>query len=88
MYRGGKPTRDKDGKIVRAAQYQNKLASGTVARVMANRKWFGNTRVIGQKELDSFRDAMAAKKDDPYTILLRQNKLPMSLLTDHAKVWV
>jgi len=86
MYRGGKPTRDKKGKVIRAAQYQTKLDSGTMARVQANRRWFENTRVIGQNELDSFRDAMASKKDDSYTVLLHQNKLPMSLLTDHAKV--
>ena len=29
---------------------------------------------------------MASKTDDPYTFLMRQNKLPMSLLTDSVKV--
>ncbi|KAL3900948.1 MAG: hypothetical protein SGCHY_000982 [Lobulomycetales sp.] len=86
MYRGGKPTRDRKGKIVVEAQFQKKLASGTVARVQADRRYFENVRVIGQKELDNFREAMADKKDDAYTVLLRQNKLPMSLITDHAKV--
>lgn len=45
-----------------------------------------NTRVIGQKELESFREAMKDKVNDPYTVLLRQNKLPMSLLTDSTKI--
>jgi nuclear GTP-binding protein len=44
-----------------------------------------NTRVVGQKELEHFREAMSTKVNDPYTVLLRQNKLPMSLLTDPQK---
>ncbi len=47
-----------------------------------------NTRVVGQKELEHFREAMSTKMNDPYTVLLRQNKLPMSLLADHKKVCV
>lgn len=47
-----------------------------------NRKWFGNTRVIGQKELDTFRDTMSTLKKDPYSFVVKQNKLPMSLLAD------
>jgi nuclear GTP-binding protein len=33
--------RDPNGKIVKAAPFQGKLASGTVARVEPHRKWFG-----------------------------------------------
>ncbi|KAJ3122803.1 GTPase required for pre-60S ribosomal subunit nuclear export and maturation [Nowakowskiella sp. JEL0407] len=85
LYKGGKPTRDKDGVIVKEAQFQNKLPSGTVSRVAPNRRWFENTRVIGQEELTKFREAMSVKANDPYTFLLRQHKLPMSLLQDPAK---
>jgi len=46
----------------------------------------GNTRVIGQKQLEAFREAMSTQANDPYTFLLRQNKLPMSLLVDNAKI--
>jgi nuclear GTP-binding protein len=53
-----------------------------MSRIDANRKWFGNTRVIGQKELETFRDAMSEMKKDPYQFVVRQNKLPMSLLSD------
>lgn len=42
----------------------------------------GNTRVISQKALDHFRTSLAGKKDDPYSVLLRRNKLPMALLDD------
>ena len=44
----------------------------------------GNTRVISQTALDHFRTSLATKKDDPYSVLLRRNKLPMALLDDAA----
>ena len=44
----------------------------------------GNTRVISQTALDHFRTSLSAKKDDPYSVLLRRNKLPMALLDDAA----
>ena len=45
-------------------------------------RWFGNTRTIGQKQLEQFRDAIVEKKKDPYAMVLNQAKLPMSLLQD------
>ena len=45
-------------------------------------RWFGNTRVISQDALQSFRDAMAERASDPYQVLLKTNKLPMSLVRD------
>lgn len=42
----------------------------------------GNTRVIAQDALQNFREAMAAKASDPYQVLLKTNKLPMSLLKE------
>ena len=42
MYKsGGKAIRDKSGKIVRAAPFQSTLASGTMARIQPDRRWFG-----------------------------------------------
>ena len=35
---------------------------------------------IGQAQLDKFRTEMEAKRADPYAVLLKQSKLPMSLL--------
>ncbi|KAI8799747.1 NUC091 domain-containing protein [Cladochytrium replicatum] len=86
MYKSGAPVRNAAGKIVKDADYQRRLPSGTVSRVAPNRKWFENTRVVGQKELTAFREAMTEKLNDPYSFLLRQNKLPMSLVTDPTKV--
>lgn len=82
ILKGGKAKRDKTGKIVKAAKYASSVPTQRVARVDPNIKWFGNTRVIGQKELDNFKEAINNKLSDPYKVLLHQNKLPMSLLTD------
>lgn len=41
--------------------------------------------MIGQKALEDFRESLSAKVDDPYQVLLKQNKLPMSLLQDSTK---
>jgi nuclear GTP-binding protein len=58
------------------------VAPGTVARVEPNRRWFGNTRVISQRELEQFREAVVEARKDPYTFIMRQNKLPMSLIKE------
>lgn len=79
---GGKAIRSRDGRIVKPAPLQSRLPSGTVARIEPDRRWFGNTRVIDTAQLQAFRDGMAQAQRDPYALVLRQNKLPMSLLTE------
>ncbi|KAK3300546.1 NUC091 domain-containing protein [Chaetomium fimeti] len=80
MYKDGKATRNKEGKIVQAASYQSREIPKAV--VEPNRRWFTNTRVISQDTLKSFREAIAEKEKDPYSVLLKSNKLPMSLIRD------
>lgn len=80
MYKTGRAVRNAKGEIIRAAALQS--TDALVARVDPNRKWFGNTRVIAQDALAHFRDAMGDKKHDTYLVLLRRNKLPMSLLDE------
>lgn len=80
MLKGGRAVRNAKGEIVKEARYQSSKADP--ARVEPNRKWFGNTRVVGQKQLDVFKDEMQKKVQDPHLVLLRQNKLPMSLISD------
>ncbi|KAF7256572.1 hypothetical protein EG68_06597 [Paragonimus skrjabini miyazakii] len=80
VYRNFKAKRDKKGKIIRPAPFQNTLPSGTVSRVEPNRRWFGNTRVISQSALQNFKEAM--KVQNPYEIILKQTKLPVSLLDE------
>ncbi|KAJ3006171.1 GTPase required for pre-60S ribosomal subunit nuclear export and maturation [Thoreauomyces humboldtii] len=86
MLKGGKATRNAAGEIIKEADFQSRLKSGTMARVQPDRRWFENTRTIGQNALTAFREAMATRADDPYTFIMRQNKLPMSLLTDATKI--
>ena len=80
----GKAQRNARGDITKAASYQSREAP--VARVEPNRKWFNNTRVISQDALDSFRSAIQAQAADPTSYLLKQNKLPMSLINEPKNV--
>ena len=80
MFKDGKAQRNAAGKVTQAASYQSRELPK--ARVEPNRKWFGNTRVISQDALNSFREAMAERASDPYQVLLKSNKLPMSLIRD------
>ena len=82
MRRGGKASRDSRGRIVQDAKFQKSTPDAPVARVQPDRRWFGNTRVISQGELESFRAEMGKRVNDPYQVLLRRSKLPLSLLTD------
>ncbi|KAI0275442.1 NUC091 domain-containing protein [Gloeopeniophorella convolvens] len=84
MLTGGKAVRDRDGKIVQAAAFQKGEDETTPGRVQPDRRWFGNTRVISQTALDHFRTSLQTRQHDPYSVLLRRNKLPMQLLDDAA----
>jgi nuclear GTP-binding protein len=80
-----KPIRNRDGEFISGA-YMSRIADERVKRVAPNRAWFGNTRVVGQKELEHFREEMSNKINDPYTVIMRSKKLPMGLLNDPFKV--
>lgn len=80
MYKGGKSVRNRKGEILRAASLQD--ATVPTARVQPDRRWFGNTRVISQDALQHFRDALGDTEKNSYQVLLRRNKLPMSLLDE------
>ncbi|EHB03013.1 Nucleolar GTP-binding protein 2 [Heterocephalus glaber] len=81
MYRQ-KERRNSCGKVIKPLQYPSTVASGTVARVEPNIKWFGNTRVIKQSSLQKFQEEMDTVLKDPYKVVMKQSKLPMSLLHD------
>ncbi|KAH7353937.1 NGP1NT domain-containing protein [Plectosphaerella cucumerina] len=80
MYKDGKPQRNAAGDITKDAVFQSRDVPS--ARIEPNRKWFGNTRVISQESLTAFRTAMAEKASDPYQVLLKTNKLPLSLIRE------
>lgn len=85
MLNGGKAVRDRDGKIIEAAAFQKGEKDALPGRIQPDRRWFGNTRVISQTALDHFRTALSQHKADPYSVLLKRNKLPMGLLQDESK---
>ena len=59
MFKGGKPVRNAQGDIVKAASFQSKEIPK--ARVEPNRRWFGSTRVIAQDALAEFRQRIGSK---------------------------
>ena len=86
MYKyGGKAIRNKGGKIIKPAPFQNRAKSGEMGRVEPNRKWFGNTRVIAQSSLQKFQEEMGQVTNDPYKVVMRRSKLPVSLLQERRK---
>ncbi|KAF2140962.1 uncharacterized protein K452DRAFT_288354 [Aplosporella prunicola CBS 121167] len=80
MFKDGKAQRNARGDITKAASYQSR--DKPQARIEPNRKWFTNTRVISQESLAAFRTAINEHASDPYSVLLKSNKLPMSLIRD------
>lgn len=46
----------------------------------------GNTRVIGQEQLQKFQKNMGKAVKDPFQVVMRQTKLPVSLLSEKSKV--
>ena len=91
MYSNGKAIRNKEGKVVggqfmmgdRAGDTKINAATG---RIAPDRRWFGNTRVVGATELDRFREEMTEKVADPYSVVLKRKKLPMGLLRDATEL--
>ena len=90
MYRSGKPLRNEDGKVIGGSLMMGNKAGGkdipNAARIAPDRRWFGNTRTMSQKELDNFREEMTLKEADPYSVVLRRKKIPMALLQDSEKI--
>ncbi|CAM9290266.1 unnamed protein product [Pylaiella littoralis] len=90
MYKA-KGIRDKKGKLIGGAYMMKNRAgdqaiTGESGRVAPDRRWFGNTRIIKQEELDKFREEMSTRSTDPYSVVLRRKKLPMGLLQEPDKV--
>ncbi|KAG6421540.1 hypothetical protein SASPL_118096 [Salvia splendens] len=81
MY-NSRPVRNAGGKILKHGLQSKELPS---TRIMPDRRWFGNTRVVNQKELEYFREELQTRLSSSYNVLLKERKLPMSLLNDHQK---
>ncbi|KAG2394140.1 hypothetical protein C9374_003904 [Naegleria lovaniensis] len=82
-----KVKRNEDGEIIKGyvTPKSQQIKKGEMARVAPDRTLFGNTRVIGQQEMSKFRQALEKKIHDPYTILLKRSKVPISLLQANTK---
>mmetsp|Transcript_15263 Transcript_15263/g.22282 ORF Transcript_15263/g.22282 Transcript_15263/m.22282 type:complete len:645 (+) Transcript_15263:92-2026(+) len=91
MYNNGKAIRNKEGTVV-GGQFMMKdragdtKITGATGRIAPDRRWFGNTRVVGATDLDKFREEMSDKVADPYSVVLKRKKLPMGLLQDAASL--
>ena len=55
------------------------------ARIEPDRKWFGNTRTINQSELEKFRNEVREAVNNPYSMLLKHTKLPVSLFNENSE---
>ncbi|KAG8364958.1 hypothetical protein BUALT_Bualt18G0052700 [Buddleja alternifolia] len=77
-----RPTRNAAGRILKHDLQSKDLPS---TRIMPDRRWFGNTRVVNQKELEFFREELSTRLSSNYNVILKDRKLPMSLLNDHQK---
>ncbi|TKY74070.1 Nuclear/nucleolar GTPase 2 [Spatholobus suberectus] len=77
-----RPVRDRRGKVV-SNEFQSKELPST--RIQPDCRWFGNTRVVNQKELEFFREELQNRMSSNYNVILREKKLPLSLLNDHQK---
>lgn len=75
--------RDEKGHIIKGSVLKaSDRVEQQMARIAPDRRWFGNTRVIGQEALQKFREEMGAKYKDPYSVVIKQGKLPLSLLEE------
>lgn len=78
-----KIVRDEKGHILKGSVLKaSDRVETQMARIAPDRRWFGNTRTIGQEALQKFRDEMSAKYRDPYSVIIKQSKLPLSLLEE------
>ncbi|KAG6790467.1 hypothetical protein POTOM_006621 [Populus tomentosa] len=77
-----RPKRDSKGKILKHDFQSNELPN---TRIQPDRRWFGNTRVVNQKELEFFREELQSRMSSSYNVILKERKLPLSLLNDHQK---
>lgn len=77
-----RPKRDRKGKVLQH-EFQSKELPST--RIQPDRRWFGNTRCVNQKQLEFFREELQSHMSSSYNVILREKKLPFSLLNDHQK---
>ena len=85
MYKTNGPKRNRDGKVIQAAEYQKSATPGERARIEPNRKWFGNTRTLTQQALQKFQAEMGKIQKNPYQVIMKSSKIPVGLLKETSK---
>eukprot|EP01105_Mastigella_eilhardi_P021471 TRINITY_DN5199_c0_g1_i1.p1 TRINITY_DN5199_c0_g1~~TRINITY_DN5199_c0_g1_i1.p1 ORF type:complete len:921 (-),score=296.33 TRINITY_DN5199_c0_g1_i1:50-2752(-) len=76
MYRQ-RPKRDENGRIT-YQELQSKELPNT--RIQPDRRWFGNVHTVGQKQLETFQEELDKAQKNPFTVLLKYQKVPWGLL--------
>lgn len=84
MYTNGKAIRDRGGKVVAGSFMMGDRAGdrkidASTGRIQPDRRWFGNTRVVGSTELDTFRQEMTQAVADPYSVVVSQKQSSTNL---------
>lgn len=73
--------RDKNGKIIQQ-KFMRYDTDTPIVRIHPDRRWFGNTKIISQKQLQLFQQEMTKSIHDPFQIVLKTRKLPYGLIAD------
>ncbi|KAK7257696.1 hypothetical protein RIF29_31858 [Crotalaria pallida] len=64
-----RPVRDRNGNILRHEFQSNELPS---TQIQPDRRWFGNTRVVNQRDLELFREELQSRISSNYTRVVNQ----------------
>ncbi|KAK2423532.1 nuclear/nucleolar GTPase [Trifolium repens] len=73
MYKN-RPVRCCKGKVL-SNEFQSKDLPNT--RIQPDPRWFVNTRVVDQKELEVFREEMEKYRSSNYNVIIKGKNLPM-----------
>ncbi|GJQ15017.1 hypothetical protein GpartN1_g6808.t1 [Galdieria partita] len=81
LYRKKAYQYDKKGKrIPGAGDNTSNIPQPGAGRTAPNRRWFGNTRVVDQQQLEKFRESIQNVRQDPFSVIVKQKKLPLGLV--------
>lgn len=81
LYRKKAYQYNKHGKRVSGAgDYTSNIPQPGAGRTAPNRRWFGNSRIIDQQQLEKFRESIQNVRQDPFSVIVKQKKLPLGLV--------
>jgi nuclear GTP-binding protein len=91
MYVNGKAIRNKEGTVVGGQVMMSDRAGDTkitasTGRIAPDRRWFGNTRVVGATELDRFREEMTDKVADTVLGCLEEEKVTHGIVARCCRI--